>query len=175
MEHHVLEQPPKKVTSNVTKGIIIALLLCVLSLISYFTKSQQSNWAKWLPLLILAGGIIYSCISYANENDGLVTFGNTFAHGFKVTAVVTILMILFNVLFILVFPDVKTQALEITRQEMEKQPNVTSEQIDTGMRFMDKGFYLLMFAGILLGTLITGVIASLIGAAVAKKNPTPFN
>ena len=70
-------------------------------------------------------------------------------------------------------PEVKEKTLEAARTEMEKDGKMRDEQIEQGIAIMRKFFYvatigLLMFVYMLIGT-----IASLIGAAVARKEPRP--
>ncbi len=165
----------KKVTSHITKGLIISLILIVLSLISYFTDSQQASWSQWSQNIILFGGIIWACISFGNQMNNQVTFGNVFAHGFKVSAVITCISILFTIIFLLAFPEVKEKSLELARTEMEKAGNMGDEQIEQAIGMASRLFYVFAIGGIVFLYLIIGVIASLIGAAVTKKQPkTPF-
>ena len=73
------------------------------------------------------------------------------------------------------FPEMKDKAMEIARESMAKRPGATDEQIEMGMNVMKKFFNVFLIAGALFGTLIVGVIFSLIGGAVAeKKGPRPF-
>ncbi len=164
-----------KVMSSTSKGLIIALILVVLSLIINFTGSEQTIWGRWLGLVILCAGIIWACISYGKQKEGNVTFGNVFGHGFKVTAVVTVVSILFTVIILLVMPDLKEKAMDNARIEMEKNPNMTESQIQQALDITSRMFMVIAIAVILFGYLIIGLIASLIGAAATKKNPkTPF-
>jgi hypothetical protein len=54
--------------------------------------------------------------------------------------------------------------------------NMSDDQIEQGIAFTKKFFTPLAIGGVLVSFLIMGVIGSLIGAAVAKKNPqqSPF-
>jgi uncharacterized membrane protein len=121
-------------------------------------------------MVIMFVGVIVSCIQYAKVNNGNVTFGNVFGNGFKTTSIVALLTILVGVLFVLIFPDIKEQALEQVRRDMEKQGQA-DDVIDKAVAMTDKMFIVFMLAGGIFGTLFFGAIASLIGAAVAKKNP----
>jgi hypothetical protein len=165
-----------KVTSPVLKGLLIALLLIVISVVSYATNQSDASWNKWASNIILLGGIIVSCIIYANQNNGNVTFGNVFANGFKTGAVVTCLMIVFTVLFITLKPEIKELAMEKAREGMAQKQNVSEADAEKGMEIMSKFFYPIMIGAILLMDLVMSVIGALIGAAVAKKNPNqnPF-
>jgi hypothetical protein len=69
----------------------------------------------------------------------------------------------------------KEKTIEMQRLKMEER-GMTEDQIETAMAFTKKYFTAFMIFGVLLGTLIFGCIASLIGAAIAKKKPiNPMN
>lgn len=167
----------KKVTSHITKGLVISLILIVLGLVANFAGFEYETWYRYLPILILCVGVIWACISYANQMNGAVTFGNVFAHGFKTSVIVTIITLLFALLSIyVIFPDSREKALEMARQEMEKNQQLSDDQIDQAIEMTRKFFMVGVIGGIILYTLIAGCISSLLGAAFAKKNPSaPFN
>lgn len=165
----------QKVTSHIVKGLVISLILLVVSLTAHFTDQSQTTWARWVPNLILCAGIIWACINYSNQRNHNVTFGNVFAHGFKVSAVVTVFSIIFSIVFLLLMPEVKEKAIEMARQQMEEGGQMSSDQIDQAMGMTDRLFYVFLIGGIILIYLIIGLISALIGAAIAKKDPrAPF-
>ena len=163
----------QKPISPVMKGVIISLLLIVLSLIAYFTGQDTASWNRWLGNIILFGGILWACISYGKQMNNNVTFGNVFAHGFKVSSIVTLFLIFFTVIFFLVFPDIKEKALDIARAEMEKSGKMSEEEIDQGIAISRKFFYVFTIGVLMFAYMIIGTIASLIGAAITKKDPRP--
>lgn len=165
------------VTKPPVKGLVISLLIIVFSMVLYFTGQITNQALSYLQYVILIGGIIWSCTSYARQLNGNVSFGNVFAHGFKTTAVVIVLVTIYTILSIKVlFPDMLNVIIEQAKENMRKQPNVTDEQIDKGIDFMKNNFMTFAIAGIVLIFGIVGLISSLIGAAVAKKNPQdPFS
>ena len=165
----------KKVTSHIVKGLVISLVILVVTLTAHFTDQSQETWAKWIPNILLFAGIIWACINYGNQMNNNVTFGNVFAHGFKVSAVVTVFTIIFSIVFILLMPEVKEKAFETAREQMEKGGQMSDSQIDQAIAMTQRLFYVFLIGGIILMYLIIGCIASLIGAALAKKEPrTPF-
>ena len=166
----------QKVFTPVTKGLIITLLLIVFGLITYFTGQMQNKSLSSIQYLILLGGIIWSCIIYAKQMNGNVTFGNVFAHGFKTTAVITALICVYTFVALkFLFPDMLDKGLEEARKNMEEQGKLTEEQIEQGMTMARKFAVPFAMGGILIFFAIIGAIASLIGAGVAKKNPQdPF-
>jgi len=156
--------------THIQYGLIISAIVILFSTLFYILHINTQKWTQWVGVLIMFVGVIISCIQFAKTNDGNVTFGNVFGNGFKTTAIVALVTIAFSVLFVLIFPDIKEQALEQVRLDMEKQGQA-DDVIDKAVAMTDKMFIVFLLAGGIFGTLFFGVIASLIGAAIAKKNP----
>lgn len=122
--------------------------------------------------MILVIGLIISCIVFAKQQNGNVTFGNVFAHGFKTTAAIIVIMVLYTVVSInFLFPEMIDLAVNQARIDMEKRGDLNDDQITQAIQMSRKFFTPFAIGGIVLGFGIIGVIASLIGAGVAKKNP----
>ncbi len=166
----------KKVTSNIVTGLIISLILIVLDLVAGFANFKFATWYRWVPSLILVAALIWACINYGRQNDHNVTFGGVFAFGFKTTAVVASILVVYTLLSIfLIFPETKDLALEMARKQMEEKGNLSQDQIDKGIEITKSLFVPFAIGGAAFGTAIVGAISSLIGAAAAKKNPqSPF-
>jgi hypothetical protein len=163
-----------KPTTPIVKGLIIALILIVLSFVGRLLHLETETWFTWVSNLLLIVCIIVSCVSYSNQLNHNVTFGNVFADGFKTTAVVTCITIVFTVLIMLIMPQLKQQIFDMAREKAEKS-GASDEMLQKQQEIMQNMFWVFMIGGILIGTLIMGVIASLIGGAVAKKNPNTGN
>ena len=163
------------VTSHIVKGAILSAISIVLSVVVYVFNLYEMSWLSWINYAIFIGGLIYGAILYANENNNNVTFGNVFAHGFKTTAVVIVITTLFTVLSTKVlFPDMIDKVLEMTRKQLEKNPQMTDEMIEQAVTMTKKFFLPFAIGGAIIGTGILGAICAAIGAGVAKKNPNPF-
>jgi hypothetical protein len=165
-----------KVMSSTTKGLIIGLVLVVLSLATYFliTDISKQQSYGWISYILIIGGAIWACLSYAKDMNGDVTFGNVFSHGFKTTAVFTIIVLLYTILATTVlFPEMKDKVLEAARTQMEKDNQLNETQIDQAISMTSKFFVPFAIGGVIIGYLLLGAIGSLIGAAIAKKNPKP--
>lgn len=166
----------KQITSHIVKGAVLAGISILFSIIIYVFNLYAIQWLSWLSYAILIGGIIYGNVLFANQSDNNVTFGNIFAHGFKTTAVIIVITVIYTLLALYVlFPDMADKIIELSRIEMEKNPKMTDEMIEQAMTMTKKLFLPFAIAGAILGTGIMGAIGSLIGAGVAKKNPVdPF-
>lgn len=164
----------QKATSTVTKGFVIGLVMIVISLGLYFTGLAFDTSVRWLTYIIFIIGVVIAIKQYGQQVNYNSTFGNYFAHGFKISALVTIIMIAYSVIFIAIFPEFKEQALDEARKQMQSNKNISPESLDKAIDMTKRFFMIGMIGGILLFYLITGAIASLIGAAITKKDPKPF-
>ncbi len=164
-----------KITPVWMKIVIISLASIVYGLILYFADLSLNEGLNYVNYLILCAGVIYFCIQYAKQHNANVSFGNVFGHGFKISAGVAALIIVWSIIAMtFVFPDLKEKIIEQTGVKMaEQNSNMSSEDREKGLAMMRRFFIPGMIVGILFMYAIVGAIASLIGAAVAKKNPNP--
>ncbi len=163
------------VTSHIVKGAILSAISIIFSVIVYVFNLYEMSWLSWVNYAIFLGGLIYGAILYANQNNNNVTYGNVFAHGFKTTAVVIVITALFTVLSTkFLFPDMVDKIVDMTRKQMEKNPQMTDEMIEQAVTMTKKFFLPFALGGAIIGTGVLGAIGAAIGAGVAKKNPNPF-
>jgi hypothetical protein len=164
----------QKITSTVTKGLIISLIIIAFGTVLQIMGQGTNRALSSIQYVFLVGGLIWACISYAKDMQGNVTFGNVFAHGFKTAALVTALVAVVTIIMIkFIFPESVDAIIDMSRLEMEKQGKLSAQQIDDALAITKKFLIPFMMGGIVVVFLIVGLIASLIGAAVAKKNPNP--
>lgn len=166
----------KKPISHFVAGLIIAAILVIYSIILNFLDLSQNKGLGWLSYIILVGGLAFFVNLYGKAKDHQVTFGNLFSYGFKATAITTLIMVVFIVIFFMVFPEFKEKIMDAAREGMEKNGKMTDDQIDQGMQMFERNFILFSAGGVLFMYLILGAIGSLIGAAITKKQPhSPFD
>ena len=165
-----------KATKPAVYGLIISLILIVFGLITYFTNQTQNKALGLVAFVIFMAGIIVSCVQYAKQMNGNVSFGNVFAHGFKTAAVIIVIEAVYTFIsYKFIFPDMIEKGLEIARKSMEEKKNLTDEQIAQALTITRKFYVPITIGSIILFFGVLGAAASAIGAAVAKKKPqTPF-
>ncbi len=166
-----------KVTTAQVKGLIISLILIVFGLVIYFIDGLNHPNLSYIQYVFFLTGIIWACVSYSKQLNANVTFGNLFAHGFKTTAVIMAIMLIYTVLALKVlFPDMIDKIITLTRQKMEADGKATDSQINQATTMIKDHFVLFAVIQIIVGFAIAGLISSLIGAAIAKKKPQdPFS
>lgn len=166
----------KKPVTHFIVGGIMGAITVLFSVILIITDQLQNQSLGWISSALMLVALIYFIRDYGNAKNNQLGFGDLFAFGFKSSAFATILILAFQVIFNLAFPEMQDKMLEITRQKMlEQNPQPTDDQIEMALSFTKKFFWPFVIGGTILGTLLFGAIGSLIGAAITKKNPpTPF-
>ena len=166
----------KKPVTHFLVGGIMGAITILSSVILIITDQIQNQSLGWISSALMLVALIYFIRDYGNAKQNQLSFGDLFAFGFKSSAFATILILAFQVIFNLVFPEMLDKMLDITREKMlEQKPQPTDEQIEMALGFTKKFFWPLIIGGTVFGTLFFGAIGSLIGASITKKNPpTPF-
>ncbi len=164
----------EKKISHVTAGLVIAGLLIVYSMVLTFMDLSGNQTLGLMSLLILLAGLIYFIMQYGKSVDHSATFGQLFSFGFKATAVATIIVLVFQVAFFLIFPEYRDKMEEISREQMYKQ-GLAEAQVEQAIGFTRRFFWPFLIAGTVVSNLFVGAIGSLIGAGITKKTPqSPF-
>ena len=164
----------QKVVQPWVTGLILSLALIAFSIVLYVTGQSENKIWGWVQSLLIMATLIWSCINYAKQMNGNVSYGNVFAHGFKTTAA---MIAIFSVYTFIsskyIFPEMIDKLIERATKEMEAKGNVTDEQINAGLSVLKKFFIPISIGTIMLTFSLLGAIASAIGAGIAKKNPNP--
>jgi hypothetical protein len=158
----------QKITTHFTKGLIIGLIMVTLGTV-FQVLNIYDRWVQWLTLGVYAASIIWTCYSFSKEMDGAVSFRQIFSHGFKTASIVTLIGIAAFIITYLIMPEVKEKGLQIAREEMAKNPQMTEEIINQSIQWTDKFFLLFGIIGSLFSYAFTGALSALIGAAVSPK------
>ena len=162
---------PKKAISHLAAGAILGTFMIIYSLAMYFSGMQQNGGAGWISICVMVIGLVIFIYLYGKANNNQVSFGNLFSYGFKATAFMTLIVVVYTVLSFIIFPEMKDKIFETARENMEKQGKLSEAEIDKAMEMTRKFFNVFMIGGILLTYAIVGAIGSLIGAAITKKRP----
>lgn len=157
--------------THIAYGFITAVAMILVNVILVVTKMNMKPGVQWLGFVPFLIGIIMNANAYSKANNGSVTFGQVFGSCFKATAIIAIVSVAWGFASMYIFPNMMDEAMEQARAKMAQNKDLSEEQIEQAMGYTRKFFKPLMVAGALFGTLFFGAIFSLIGAAVAKKNP----
>lgn len=155
----------ENITSHITKGLIIALILIAINIVGQLTKLVYESWFGWIGLIVFLITVVASVIYFGKQLNENLTFGILFTHGFKTSAVVICILFLYTLLSVyIVFPDFVNKMME-QGVIQAKQQGKTEEELKQYLAIGKKVF----LAGGLMVNLFIGALGSLIGSAIAKQ------
>ncbi|MFI5195637.1 MAG: DUF4199 domain-containing protein [Chitinophagales bacterium] len=161
----------EKKQTHIVYGFITGIIMVIVSLVLYLTGIMfKGNYISMLSMVPFLIGIILNGMAYSKANEGFVTFGNVFGSCFKLSMIVTIVLVVWNIIALFALPEMKTKIMEMSREAMAKNPKVTDEQIEMSVNMMKKYWNVFAIGGVIFSTLFWGAIFSLIGSAISKKN-----
>lgn len=171
MEEQPIQATPPK--TNLQFGLLIGVVSIVLFLVFYLLQVGQSGFIRWIPTLVYVVLVIVTQQVHAQAVRGQISYGDLFALGFKTVALATLILVVFMILFNILDPGLKNQALEQARKQMDSNPNLTQDQRTNALNITRKFFMVFLIGITILFNLIFGLIASLIGALIPNKKPVP--
>ncbi|MEO1451052.1 MAG: DUF4199 domain-containing protein, partial [Bacteroidota bacterium] len=120
---------------------------------------------------IVIAGVFLGIYQYRKSEQGYMPFGEGFRQGMLITLVAGVVEAAGKFVYTkFINPGVKDQIMEATLLALEQNPQATEEVIDAAMTWTDTITSPIAISGIgFLGTLILGLIAALIAAAIFKQ------
>ncbi len=165
----------KNKISHLLAGGITGAVLVLINVIFIIFDLTGNTKVSWIGSVINIGLLIYFIVELGKQHDHQKTFGELFSYGFKATAFTTLILTAFMVIYSFAFPNAADKAMELAREQMSTQQNLSEENIDAALEITRKFYFPILIGGTIFGTMLVGAIGSLIGAAVTKKNPShPF-
>jgi hypothetical protein len=165
-----MEQKPP--IHHLIKGIVIAVIWILLN---FFVRKSGGvslpGILQFLPSVIIVAGVAVACILFGSDTRGTLGFGDIFAHGFKTTAVVTFLVAIYTFIMAkFVFP-VSAHEIDEAVKSLVDQGNVMTAEARRLAEANAKKAWIIEVSGTIFATLVTGLLGSLLGSALAKKKP----
>ncbi len=179
IQHKIFMEQQTNNTINVTTtragiryGLIFGLISVISMLFEYMTKSEKIfgmfDWIYFVAMVVMA--LLY----YRSNNNGLMTYKQGLSTGMAATGIASILAAFAHLLYTTIIDtDYTKNQLDLARIELEKNPNLTDEQISQVINMSNIGAGG-TFLAMVFGLLLFGLIISLIVAAILKKESEEF-
>ena len=154
-------------------GLILGLASILVSAINFMLGGSTSGPSSWIGFILIIVAIVLAMREYKNLGDGFMGYGQGFSIGFFVSLISGIIGALFSYVYLKFIDD---SIIEAARNEallnLEEQgigaDNPAAGFIDM---FTSPGA---ISAMALLGSIILGIIFTLIIAAIMKKDRPEF-
>lgn len=172
-----MENQPSLARIALKWGLITGVALVLYTTLLYVLDLVTNRGLSVIVYVILAGGLVLGMREYRTANGGYMTYGNGINIGALLSAVAGFLSSTFSVFYTqIIDPTFQSRVTEQIRAQMEEQGNLSDEQIDQALeiaqKFQSPG---ITFIVGILGTILVGVILSLVIAAIIRRNKSnPF-
>ena len=167
-------------TQNSTKvatkwALIYTITAIVLTYAFEFLNADPNSATKYITYIPFIIFLLLTQKEYRDIRGGYLTFGEGFSSGFRYSLFAGLLLAVFSYIYLTILsPGVWQKILETTRTQLEDK-NMSADQIDKAMQITSKYGPIFGAFGAAVLYAIFGAIFSLIGAAIMKKERSPFD
>ncbi|MCK7589962.1 DUF4199 domain-containing protein [Subsaxibacter sp. CAU 1640] len=168
------EQKPKASKFIINYGVILGIVSILISVVMYVTNLYiEKSWiAGTLSFIAMVAILIYGINEFKKNNAGFLSLGQAIKLGIGMALVAGIIGVVYNLIFVnFIEPDFMEQMMQMQFDKMvEDNPNMTQEQLEMSMEMGRKFSSPWITSAIsIVGSLFLGLIISLIGGLIMKK------
>lgn len=160
-----------------TKWALINLAVSVVLTYTFeFLDIDPNSPVKYVTYIPFVAFLFLTQKEFRDQLGGFMTFGQGFSAGLRYSVFTGLLMAVFTILYLVVLsPGMWEKILDHARNDMESKGTMSEAQIDMAMNITSKyGIYIGAFVAAI-GYTIMGIIISLIGAAIFKKERSAYD
>ncbi|MHA7843478.1 MAG: DUF4199 domain-containing protein [Winogradskyella sp.] len=155
-------------------GLILGLVMVTIGVVTYVTglALEGAQWPNIIYYIVFPIIIFYAISQYKKANANLLSLGDALKVGLAIAVVSALVFVIYGLLFNYVIdPEFSQQALEVAKDKMLENPNMTEEQVKQSLEWIEKfqnpafGFSIwIAFSAIF------GLIYSLIAGLIMKND-----
>jgi amino acid transporter len=165
------QKPTKQIMLNY--GVILGFASILISVANYaLGNAYNQDWkVSLLGFLVMAAIIVFGIKKYKEANGGLLSLGEGLKTGVGIALIGGVISIIYTIIFMTyIEPDFMENTMELARQKMMDNPNMSEETIDAAINMQKKFSSPAMIAGFgLLWVAFLGFVISLIASLIMKK------
>jgi hypothetical protein len=155
--------------SGMIFGAVTGLSMVIYNLILRLTHVTDASWLNFIVLVIYLIGVLGFCYSFSKNAEQDTSFAGMFKGGFRMVAIVTIVLIAAALLNVLIDPGLKKEIMANNLTAL-KAAKKTQAEIDEAMKISNDNFTLTIIMSSVFSNIFYGVIFALVGAVIFRKN-----
>ena len=156
-------------------ALIYLITSVVITYLFQFLNIDQNSSAKYLSYIPFIAFLLLVQKEYKEQLGGFLTFGEGFISGLLYSVFSAIMLAVFIYIYLgILSPQVLEQAMA-SQSDQLKEKGLSQDQIDNAMTITKKYGAIIGAVFTLLIMPIFGIIIALIGAAIFKKERSPFD
>jgi hypothetical protein len=159
-------------TATWTYGILLGIANIVISVITFVTSEnylENSTWKTLISLAVFVFFIFYPLYLLKKSNNGYLGLGESIKVGLGISAIAALIGLAYMFIFTnFIDPEMFNKAIEAQRNQPLPE-NVSRADMEKGLE-MSRGFMpVIIYSSIVVVTLFTGLIISLVGGLIFRK------
>ncbi|NLA49182.1 MAG: DUF4199 domain-containing protein [Bacteroidales bacterium] len=162
--------------ANITNGMIFALIGIVYTLLMYFFDLTLNKVQGWVFMLVQIVILYFLLKSYRdNYRYGSISYSQGLGAGMIIFLYYAIIIAIFSyILYAWIDPDLIDKQLAFAEEQMLEK-GIPAEAVEAGMKVQAKLLKPSIMAFLsIIGTMVQGLIMSLIVAAFVRKENNPL-
>ena len=170
-----MENSVTTINAGMKFGLFTGLALIVFDLILYVAGLKDpadANPVQHLSWIILIGGIIMGIKFFKDNNDGLLTLGQSMGSGTMAALIAGIIIAVYLILFMTIIDTSFIEEIRaVAKQQAMEQNNLSEEDYEkmSGMMNMFTSPTFLAITSVIMYT-VAGAIVSLVGGLIMKND-----
>ncbi|MCF6347958.1 MAG: DUF4199 domain-containing protein [Flavobacteriaceae bacterium] len=166
------QKPTKKIALNY--GLILGFTLILIGVINYaMGNAYEQDWKIGVISYVIMAFILFIGIKkYKEVNGGFLSLGQGLKTGIGIALIGAVISIIYTIIFMTVIePDFIDKTMEVSRQKLLENPNLSEEQIEAQIEMSRKFSSPAIFAAFgLIWLLFLGFVFSMISSLIMKKS-----
>ncbi|KAA5536289.1 DUF4199 domain-containing protein [Taibaiella lutea] len=154
---------------GITFGLATGLSMVVYNLILRMMHVPDASWLNFMVLVIYLVGVLWFCYIFSKNENHDTSFGGMFKGGFRMIAIVTIVLLTAALLTVFIDPSVKKEIMDNNLAALVAAKK-TKAEIDSAMKLARDNFTLMIVMNAVFTNIFYGVIFALVGAGIFKKS-----
>jgi len=170
-----VQNPPTVSSVGVRYGLLTGLASVIISFGLNAAHLDQSP-LKWLTMAVLVGGIVLAQREFKQRDGGFMSYGEGLGVGVVVSAIAGVLSAVFTYVYMTVIdPEFVTRIADKARADLEARGGMSAEQMDQALAMSSKFTSApVLTLGAVIGSVILGLIISLVTSAIIKHTRPEF-
>ena len=140
------------------KGLITGLVMIGITLGIFYSCQSTASPLQYLVHIVYAAGIAWTIYEYSRSAENTNKFGAFFLQGFKCFIVITLLMVIFTIVFNKLHPEFKEGMVKAYNEEMVKKGNSTPAEILKNIENAKEYYLTMLISGAIFVYLATGAV-----------------
>lgn len=140
------------------KGMITGTVMIGLSLLFFYTKLSVESPMQYLIYIVYTAGIFWTIYAYSKSEENTNKFADSFLQGFKCFIIVTLMMVLFTLIFNKFHPEFKDEMAKAYSEDLIKKGNSTPAEISANIEKMKQYYLTTLISAAVFGYLLFGAV-----------------